>query len=232
MAVHAVGGRRDQYHPIRSVWQATADPIALARSIREGTGLQTLYVADLDAIEGRPDHAAFHGALGPIWLDAGLRHRKDLDRFLDRATLDFVAGLESVNGPRSLAGLLEAAGADRLIFSLDLDDGRPRIAPGADWPGVDPFSIVAQAIDLGVRRLILLDLRRVGTGRGIGTEELLSEIRARYPAAEIVAGGGIRGMEDLRSLRDRGASGVLIGSALHDGRIGPTELDAFLSSGG
>lgn len=232
MAVHAVGGRRDQYRPIRSVWQATADPIALASSIREGTGLETLYVADLDAIEGRSNHGAFYRALGPIWLDSGLRDRSDLDPLIDLPTLNFVAGLESVEGPRGLAGLLEAAGANRLIFSIDLDDGRPRIAPRADWPKIDPLSMVDRAIDLGVRRLILLDLRRVGTGRGVGTEDLFLEIRDRFPGVEIVAGGGIRGIEDVQALRDGGASGVLIGSALHDGRIGPTELDPFLSSGG
>ena len=54
MAVHAVGGRRDQYRPLRSVWQASASPIALAAALRDDLGIDRLYLADLDAIEGRP----------------------------------------------------------------------------------------------------------------------------------------------------------------------------------
>ena len=36
--------------------------------------------------------------------------------------------------------------------------------------------------------------------------------------------GGVRDAADLRSLTDAGAAGVLIASALHDGRIGRKEL--------
>jgi phosphoribosylformimino-5-aminoimidazole carboxamide ribotide isomerase len=36
---------------------------------------------------------------------------------------------------------------------------------------------------------------------------------------ELVAGGGIRGPEDLARLEARGVSAALIASALHDGRF-------------
>jgi phosphoribosylformimino-5-aminoimidazole carboxamide ribotide isomerase len=231
MAVHAVGGHRDQYRPLRSVWQGSAHPVALADALRQGLGIDHLYVADLDAIEGRPPDCDLYRRLGReglhLWLDAGLRDSRRLEPLLDLASdrLDFVIGLESVGGPVPLRKIIDRVGPNRVIFSLDLDDGTPRVAPGASWPSLEPLEIASRVIERGVQQLLLLDLRRVGTDRGIGTEALLEAIRTRHDEVDIIVGGGIRGIEDVITLRDRGASAVLVGSAIHDGRIGRRELE-------
>ena len=67
-------------------------------------------------------------------------------------------------------------------------------------------------------------MARVGTGRGAGSEAHLARLRAAHPDVHITVGGGIARIDDVLDLKTAGASGVLIGSALHDGRIGPREL--------
>ena len=232
MAVHAVGGRRDQYQPIRSIWQASDHPDLLAEALRRGLGIDTLYVADLDAISGRPPDVALYRRLcrerASLWLDAGVMDRRALEPLWDVGeSLRIVVGLESIAGPSAITGIVDRAEPHRVIFSLDLDDGRPRFAPGANWPAADPLEIVARVVGLGVRRLIVLDLSRVGTDRGIGTEALLGRIREAHPDLSVAVGGGIRGIDDVQRLRESGASVVLVGSAIHDGRIGRRELEAI-----
>ena len=39
-----------------------------------------------------------------------------------------IAGLETVRGPRELTEIVNQAGAGRVVFSLDLFDGSPRMA--------------------------------------------------------------------------------------------------------
>jgi phosphoribosylformimino-5-aminoimidazole carboxamide ribotide isomerase len=162
-----------------------------------------------------------------LWLDAGVRDFQTVERLLGMAAhrLRIVVGLESIRSPAALGEIIERVGPDRVIFSLDMDEGRPRIAPGAAWSIDEPCEIAAQAIDFGIRRLILLDLARVGTDRGIGRVPLLRQIRARYPAIDVGLGGGVRGMDDVLRLKECGASSVLVGSAIHDGRIGRRELE-------
>ncbi len=106
-----------------------------------------------------------------------------------------------------------------------MDNGIARIAPGAIWPGIDPREIAEAAVTLGVHHVILLDLSRVGTDRGVGTERLLTGLRAQFPSIDITVGGGIRGVEDVLAIKQLGASAVLVGSAIHDGRIGRPDLD-------
>ena len=72
---------------------------------------------------------------------------------------------------------------------------------------------------LGVRRMIVLDLARVGIGEGTGTEKLCARLTAAHPSLEVIAGGGVRGPEDLRRLTGCGVRTALVASALHDGRL-------------
>lgn len=236
MAVHAVGGRRDQYRPLRSVWQASASPIALAAALRDGLGADHLYLADLDAIEGRPPDLETYQRISRVglelWLDAGVRDRSAVEPLLELGPRQprIVVGLESIGGPADLREIIERAGPDRVLFSLDLDDGRPRLATSATWPVPEPLDIAADVVGLGVRSMIILDLMWVGTARGLGSVGLLAEIRARFPLVSIAVGGGIRGLEDVLELRRRGASAALVGSAIHDGRIGRRELECLMEA--
>ena len=236
--VHAIGGRRAQYRPLKSVWQATSCPIGLTLSVREGLGIDRLYLADLDAIEGGHPDLPLYDRLARegfrLWIDAGVRDESCLGPLMDlgHESLRILVGLESVRGPSELARIVDRSGPDRLIFSLDLYEGRARIARGSDWPCQDPLDIASEVIEQGIRRLILLDIARVGTGRGAGTQELLNRIRLRHPETVITLGGGIQDIEDILELRVGGASGVLVGTALHSGRIGREQLEQLSAASG
>ena len=79
--------------------------------------------------------------------------------------------------------------------------------------------------------MLLLDLARVGTGRGTGTGELLSRLQRIASRVELSVGGGISGIEELIAVQEAGAAAALVGSALHDGRIGRTELNDLANQG-
>jgi phosphoribosylformimino-5-aminoimidazole carboxamide ribotide isomerase len=223
-AVHAEAGDRAHYQPLRSVLHGGADPIALARACREVLGADELYLADLDAIAGAPPALGIYQELAEViptlWVDAGVRDRSDVPPLLDAGASTVVAGLETLHGPSALAEVVARTGAARIVFSLDLRAGRPLIDTSSSWGTSDPRLLAGMALALGARRLLLLDLARVGTGRGTGTIPLLRALVASSsPAPEIAVGGGIAGPADLPPLARAGAAAVLIGSALHDGRI-------------
>ena len=229
--VHAIGGDRAHYRPIASRLHPGSDPIPLARALRETFGFEELYLADLDAIAGaatRLDiYEDLHSLGLSLWVDAGVRDAGSLGPIRSLATV--VAGLETIRGPAALAAVVSEAGPERVVFSLDLRGGRPIVAEGAEWGTSDPRALAESALRAGVRRLLLLDLARVGTGRGVGTLGLVSELRKAHPGLEIAVGGGVASVADLPPLGEAGASAVLVGSALHDGRISKADLDGRAS---
>lgn len=220
--VRGIAGRRDEYRPLSPV----SNPLELARLFRDDFGLDTLYVADLDAIVGAPPANEMYERLAgdgfTLWVDAGMRTVDDGRRMSGVARP--IAGLETLAGPDDLAAIAHVW--RDVVFSLDLNDGVPLAGPG--WQTRDAAQVFARAIDVGVRSVLILDIRRVGVGMGTGTESLLTFARRQAPAVELTVGGGVRGLDDLRRLRDLGADHVLVASALHDGRLTRDDVASFL----
>ncbi len=232
-AVHAIAGRRAHYRPLESTLHPGSDIVSLARALRESLNVRTLYLADLDAIGGATSSVALYREIIDsnvnLWIDAGVRDGHSLAALGalegDRSTI--VAGLETLSGPDALRAIVTMAGPARVVFSLDLIDGRPKTDSQAPWMAADPLALVDAAVDCGVRRLLVLDLAHVGTSRGLGTLALIQQIRARHPALAITAGGGISRLDEIVELRDAGLKSVLVGSAIHDGRIDARALEAL-----
>lgn len=224
--VRGVAGKRATYRPWLDSLAGCAEPRSVARALRLRFGTGELYVADLDAIAGAAPALELLSALladgASLLVDAGLRRRADADALAPLRLPGLVAGLETLDGPHALADLLAAVSPARLIFSLDLKHGQPLAGPG--WPSADPWAIAHHALTLGIQRLLVLDLAQVGTGHGPSTTDLCRRVKDGSPSIELLSGGGVRGLDDLLRLRDAGVDGVLVASALHDGRLTPDDL--------
>jgi phosphoribosylformimino-5-aminoimidazole carboxamide ribotide isomerase len=227
VVVRGVAGRRKQYRPIVSRLTSSTQPLDVARAFREHFGLSELYVADLDAIAGQPPALEAYAALRAhgfcVAIDAGIRRAVDGEVLAATDIEAIVAGLETLAGPEELTKLCRQVGGSRVVFSLDLKDGRP-LGNLAAWQETDPLALASRAVACGVRRLIVLDLARVGVGSGTGTEDLCRSLALGFPNVEVLAGGGIHSAADLERLRQCGVAGVLIASALHDGRLSRANL--------
>ena len=225
-AVHAVRGERERYRPVRSVLAADdGDPAALARAFRSELGLRELYVADLDAIGGERGHSATIAALAPearVMVDAGVSEPARARALLDLGAHRVVVGTETLSGPDALDRLLAALPDGAVVLSVDLRAGR-LLSPDPALAGAPALDAVAHLHRAGLREAIVLDLARVGSGAGPDVA-LIAEIHAAFPDLELIAGGGVRDVEDLRALEAAGAAGALVATALHSGVIGPREL--------
>ena len=228
--VRGVGGRRHEYRPIVSRLTQSAAPLDVARAIQNEYGLSSLYLADLDAISGSPPSLSLYAKLRDagfqLCVDAGLHRADDAEPFIDAGLEEIVFGLETLQGPSELAGACKRY-ERRIVFSLDMRDGEP-LGNRAAWNHGEAISVAEQAVTAGVQRIILLDLARVGVGKGVGTEDLCRGLAQPHPDVEIIAGGGVRGLDDLKRLHDCGVGGVLVASVLHDRRITVQQLCEFL----
>lgn len=230
--VRGIAGQRSRYRPVVSVLAPGAGPREIAAAFVQQFGAGEVYVADLDAIAGRaPDWASYDqiAAAGlRLWLDAGiggLGRARELAGWAVQCSTPprLVVGLESVSEPAQLPALVAALPPQAAVFSLDLRQGEPWM-PSAAWPGAAPRQIAAAAVAAGFQRLLVLDLAAVGVGGGPASTELCRSLRADYPQLELLTGGGVRGVADLRAVAACGCDAVLVASALHDGRLTAAQL--------
>jgi phosphoribosylformimino-5-aminoimidazole carboxamide ribotide isomerase len=216
MVVRARKGERHLYAPIATPLSPTSRPADVVAGFLALHAFGTIYVADLDAIEGRGTHSGLIAELEAafpevrFWVDCGIATGAEASTWLAAHRGDLVLGSESLCDAGLMARLPRLP---RSILSLDFRSeefqGDARLAEDeALWPA----------------RLIVMTLTRVGSGAGPDFDRLL-EIRAKTAERRaIYAAGGVRGPEDLRLLEKAGVAGVLVASALHDGRIGAQHL--------
>lgn len=235
--MHAIAGNRHHYRPLNSVWlPGSADPRQLALAYKTKYQFDTpleLYLADLDAIIGTaPADLNLYADLATrglrLWVDAGSRTARDPALLFDAGVAVAILGLETLAGPEALAEAVDRWGADRIVFSLDLRSGRPLGDPES-WGSDEPIALAELAWNLGVTKLLLLDLAQVGMAAGPWAEPLLGKLSPTVPpSGALFVGGGVRSRSDLDRLRQAGASAALVGTALHDGRIEPFDLNDWL----
>jgi phosphoribosylformimino-5-aminoimidazole carboxamide ribotide isomerase len=220
VVVHARRGQRADYAPLRSPLVEGSEPIAVARALCGLCRTRTVYVADLDALAGEPADEATLTALcaaADPWVDAGATTPERAAALARAGVARNVVGTESVGPDAPPASVLGACAG--LVLSVDLRDGR-LISPDPRLAGRGPSAAATLARDLDVREVLVIDLARVGSGSGPPLRAV-EELAGALPGVAIYAGGGVRDDADLRALGEAGATGALVATALHEGRITP-----------
>ena len=218
--VRARAGDRASYQPIVTPLSPTSEAVDVLRGLRCVAPFSTVYIADLDAIAGEGGHGSVLRALAAaapgveFWVDAGFR-RADDARAVSHAGNTPVLGSETLAGVEQLATAVASLGAGGIVLSLDYRGGR----------FMGPLEI-EQRVALWPDRIILMTLDRVGTGAGPDLEALAALLRQADGRA-VFAAGGVRHEEDLARLQTIGVAGVLVATALHDGRLSAAAVSRF-----
>jgi phosphoribosylformimino-5-aminoimidazole carboxamide ribotide isomerase len=216
--VHAQGGRRDSYRPIETPLSATSTPADVAAGLLRLSPFRKLYIADLDAIEGREPNdiaieAISHRIPGiGLWVDSGIANPAAARAWLERFAHCLVIGSESQINIETVKSLHDDK---RVLLSLDFRDD---VFQGPATLRDDPTWWPA--------RVIVMTLARVGGVRGPDTDRVASII-ARANGREVFGAGGVRDSADLGRLAAVGAAGVLVATALHIGALTSTDLRRF-----
>ena len=213
-AVRATGGNRADYKPLASPLCPDGDPLTAAKGLLGLCASSILYIADLDAIEGRASqHDAIRRIAGAfpdvaLWVDDGFASPAAPAAWPLLGIARPVMGSESL-GPDTPR--LDAETILSLDFRGDRFLGPPvLLAESSLWP----------------QRVIAMCLHSVGARQGPDFARL-KQIIGVAGGRRVYAAGGVRDIADLEALATAGAAGVLISSALHSGAITAGDLRRF-----
>lgn len=215
--VRAWRGERHLYAPIKTPLSPTSRPADVVAGFLALHKFRTIYVADLDAIEGRSGQSACIVELEAafpnlsFWVDAGIGTGAEASAWLAAHSSDLVLGSESLRDADLIAHL---SVWPRSLLSLDFR--------GEQFRG--PVRL-AEDETLWPARLIVMTLARVGSHAGPDRDRLREISVKAADRHRVYAAGGVRGAEDLSLLEQAGIAGVLVASALHDGHIGAKHLE-------
>ncbi len=217
-AVRARGGARHLYAPIATPLAPTSRPENVVAGFRALFPFKNIYIADLDAISGTGDHGAIISELEAVfpeiefWVNSGIATENHAAAWLARHRGALVIGSESLSdldtSPRF--------DVPRRILSLDFR--------GDDFLG--PAALATNPA-LWPQRIISMTLAKVGAGGGPDFARLDRLGVLMQGKHDLYAAGGVRDADDLRWLESAGIKGVLVASALHDGKITAGDLQTL-----
>ena len=223
--VHAVRGKRVDYQPLKSILTPSVEPLEVAKAFKI-LGFRELYIADLDAITksqmnfGVIKQIADETGLKMI-VDAGAADLERAEKLIDNGVSRVVIGTETLQKKSFVSDAIWVLGRTRVIVSLDLKGDK--LLVGLGFAGCkDPMSLLHEFKGMGVSSVIVLDLARVGSEEGINIDFLKKALDEKE--MDVYVGGGVRNIKDLLELKDLGVSGILVGTALHSGKISIEEL--------
>jgi phosphoribosylformimino-5-aminoimidazole carboxamide ribotide isomerase len=209
-------------------------PVATARAFA-AAGATLVHVVDLDgARQGRPAHLAMIqrviDALDDkcgIEVAGGLRTGDDVRAALDAGARRVVVGTAAIRDVRFANDLVARHGADQVVVALDVREGQVRGDAWSTGAGIEVDAALRALADVGVVVFEVTAIERDGTLEGPDVE-LLQRLVA-LNRGEIIASGGIRSIDDLRSLRDVGCAGAIVGRALYEATLDLREAIRVLS---
>lgn len=188
----------------------------------QADGAGKLHIIDLDAAFGAGDNLAVIAEIVknvdlPIQVGGGIRTVDTARRLLQLGISQVILGALAFSDPAAIMQIQREFGAEAVIVALDNKGGKIMVEGWRTETAMHMKAALEKFTTLGVRKFLITSITKDGTLSGPDLETLTEA--CKYPSVEIIAAGGIGGLNDLIALKRIGAAGVVIGKALYEGRF-------------
>lgn len=211
-------------------------PVELAQRYKDA-GVTVLHLVDLDGArdELEVNHhvisqiASIPGLL--VQSGGGIRNEDDIRKRFDMGIDRVVIGSLAVSQPDTVQTWLKRYGRETITLALDVrfdQTGTPRLATQG-WTQQSDVSLWDCLAQYGnaLEHVLCTDIARDGALSGPSTD-LYGECVRRFAALEFQASGGVRNLQDIKTLDELGLAGVVSGKALLEEQLTLQEIEPFL----
>lgn len=197
------------------------DPLAVARDF-ERKGARWVHMVDLEGARdgGTPNlpvvQSVARGTSLRVEIGGGIRDMRTIRRYMESGVARVILGTAAVQD-EALVREAVAAYGEGVAVGADVRDGRIAVKGWLESSAYTLSDFLEKMQLLGVKTVVCTDISRDGAMRGANLA-LYGELSRRF-AMDIVASGGVSGMEDVRALRALGIYGAIVGKAYYTGAL-------------
>ena len=200
------------------------------------SGFSWIHIVDLDgAVQGKPKNAnavldILKSVDIPVQLGGGIRKLDHIEYWLAEGVSRVIIGTQAVKDPELVTKACQLF-PDQIAVGIDARRGKVAVDGWVENSEIDTITLAKKFEDVGVSHLIYTDIERDGTGQGINLEST-QKLAMRTPIP-VIASGGVGSLDDLKAtmhIANDGVAGIIIGKALYDKKISPSEALAVSSA--
>lgn len=206
------------------------DPLEIAKQF-EANGIKYLHVVDLDG--ARSEHIVNYKSLEAICLKTslsvdfggGIKSNKDVSIAFECGAAQITGGSIAVSNPEMFKQWIDEYGSHMIILGADCKSRKIATHGWKEDSEIDVIEFIQEYEKRGITQVICTDISRDGMLQG-PAEALYKEILQKT-TVQLIASGGVCSMEQLKSLKQLGCSGAIIGKAIYEERISLKEIQSL-----
>ena len=190
------GATRWHISDLDGAFQAGKNNIAVVKAIAESEGVR---------------------GQAKIQVGGGIRSYEAAVKFLDIGVDRIIFGTAALKSPNLVETVVNEFSSERVMVALDVRKGKVAIDGWREVTGVDATEAAKEVERIGAGSLLFMNIDVEGLMRGIEpkiVEEFVSAV-----SVPVVIAGGVSSMEDVERVKEAGARGVVIGSAVYKGKL-------------
>lgn len=204
-----------------TVHRVADSPVSAALGFKRD-GAQWLHMVDLDgAKDKKPVNRDIFLEVAKetglkIEVGGGIRDMSVVDDYLSGGIERVILGSAAINDPEFVKAAVEKYG-ERIAVGIDARDGMVAAEGWIDTSSVNYLDLAREMEKIGVKTIIFTDISRDGTLTGPNLRQLAAINSA--VGCNIIASGGVSGIDDIKNLRDAMLYGAICGKALYSGNL-------------
>ena len=207
-------------------------PLEVAKQF-EDHGIHQIHLVDLDGAKKREpvNYETLELIKGYTNLEVnftgGIQTDGDISKSFENGAESVTAATIAYQNPDLFASWIMSYGREKLMLGADVLNGYIKVSGWQESTQLELIDHVEQFYNKGLKYLKSTEISRDGILEGPSLDHYKMLID-RFSSMCIYASGGIRGMDDIKALRDIGVYGVIFGRAYYEGKISLKEIESFL----
>ncbi|MGB3459939.1 MAG: 1-(5-phosphoribosyl)-5-[(5-phosphoribosylamino)methylideneamino]imidazole-4-carboxamide isomerase [Halobacteriota archaeon] len=157
-----------------------------------------------------------------IQVGGGIRSYETAVELLETGIDRIIFGTVALKSPHLIEQVANAFSPERVMVALDARKGKVAIDGWQEVTGVNATEAAKQVERLGAGSLLFTNIDVEGLMEGVDQESITEFVSS--VSIPVVIAGGVSSVEDIGKIKDAGASGVVMGSALYKGKLDFNEL--------
>ncbi|MFN5170174.1 MAG: HisA/HisF-related TIM barrel protein [Cyclobacteriaceae bacterium] len=211
------------------------NPLDLAKRFFDH-GIEVVHLVDLDGAEkGSPKNFHVIEAIAghtdlKIDFTGGICTDGDIAKAYEAGASYITASSIAITAPDLFSSWIVSYGREKITLGADVTDIKSKRVAFRGWQKISEvtlFEHVNHFYERGLKYVKTTDISRDGVLEGPAFS-FYQEMREQFPDLQILASGGVRGVDDIKHLNDMGIFAVIFGKAYYEGILQLKDLEQFL----
>ena len=188
-------------------------------------GATCLHAVDLDgAKSGKAENAETVKKLIDsglfVEIGGGIRSEEQIEKYLSYGTKRVILGTVAVKNPSFVKEMAQKF-PNKIAVGVDASNERVAISGWREITDINSYDFCKKMRDIGVENIIYTDISKDGALSG--TNLFAYEKLVKIEGLKITASGGITYLNEIKTLKEMGVYGAILGKALYENKINLAE---------